>query len=89
MVKMGGVGWRQTSYIGCIGYMERRKGGRFQGVQGATVLHCLARLYKIAIRGATKRNRGGTFSGKAQAEVQSAKLRRDIGSRYAESGLRR
>ena len=29
-------------------------GGAFQGVQGATVLHCLARLYETAIQGATK-----------------------------------
>jgi hypothetical protein len=28
-------------------------GGVFPGVQGATVLHCLARLYKTAIQGAT------------------------------------
>jgi hypothetical protein len=28
-------------------------GGVFPGEQGATVLHCLARLYKTAIQGAT------------------------------------
>ena len=28
--------------------------GAFQGVQGATVLHRLARLYKTAIQGATQ-----------------------------------
>jgi hypothetical protein len=29
-------------------------GGVFPGVQGATVLHCLARLYEMAIQGATQ-----------------------------------
>ena len=29
-------------------------GGAFQGVQGATVLHCLARLHEMVIQGATK-----------------------------------
>jgi hypothetical protein len=33
--------------------------GAFRGVQGVTVLHCLARLHKIAIQGATQ---GATFS---------------------------
>ena len=32
---------------------EDRHGGVFQGVQGATVLHRLARLYKTTIQGAT------------------------------------
>jgi hypothetical protein len=31
-----------------------KRGGAAQGVQGATVLHRLARLYKIAIQGATQ-----------------------------------
>jgi hypothetical protein len=30
------------------------EGGVFQGVQGATVLHCLARLYRTTIQGATQ-----------------------------------
>jgi hypothetical protein len=37
---------------------DRVRWGAFQGVQGATVLHRLARLYQIGIQGATKCNRG-------------------------------
>jgi hypothetical protein len=33
---------------------EDRQRGVFPGVQGATVLHCLARLYEMAIQGATQ-----------------------------------
>jgi hypothetical protein len=41
--------------MSCIGaHAGDGQRGAFQGVQGATVLHCLARLYEMAIQGATK-----------------------------------
>ena len=54
--------WREAGFgrtgLDCGPKDEEDKGdslrGAFQGVQGATVLHALARLYEITIQGATQ-----------------------------------
>jgi hypothetical protein len=63
---MGGVEWRSVetrmvrgAVMGAMDGIEDEEeeddddGGVFPGVQGATVLHCLARLHEMAIQGAT------------------------------------
>jgi hypothetical protein len=51
-VELGGVDDWMLEWQG--GLRWPREGGGFQGVQGATVLHCLSRLYKTVIQGATQ-----------------------------------